>query len=75
MTLSEYIKNFPRKERKKIRERIAHALSVSESYVRNMCNGNKLIPGKYAIQIEQITKGAVSRYITAPTFYPIEERE
>ena len=73
MNLSEYIKNFPRVERTAMRKRIAYALGVSESYVRSMCNGNKLIPGKYAIQIEQITKGAVPRYITAPTLYPMEK--
>jgi len=72
MTLSEFVKTFPRLERPTVRTKIANQLGISEVYVRSMCNGNKRIPIKYAIQIEKITKGAVSRYITAPDIYPIE---
>lgn len=73
MNLSEYIKSFPRHERMAVRQLIANALGISECYVRSMCNGNKRIPGIYAIPIERITGGVVSRYVTAPEFYPLEQ--
>jgi len=72
MTLTEYIKSFPRHERAAYRKRIARALNISEVYVRCMCNGHKSIPGKYAIAIERITNGLVPRSITAPELYPLE---
>ncbi len=72
MTLAEYIKQVPRNERNALRQRIAAVLGVSEVYVRSMCNGNKNIPGIYAIPIEKVTNGAVSRHITAPVLYPLE---
>lgn len=75
MTLSEFVKTFPRSERMAIRQKIANLLGVSEVYIRSMCSGNKPIPGKYALRIELITKGVVSRYITAPDFYPLESRK
>jgi len=55
-----------------VRREIAAALNVTEVFVRSMCNGHKKIPAKYAIQIERITYGAVSRHVTAPDIYPIE---
>ena len=71
MTLSEYVKAFPRAQRVSVREWIAKQLGVSEIYVRSMCSGNKPIPAKYAIHIEKMTDGGVPRHITAPEFYPI----
>jgi DNA-binding transcriptional regulator YdaS (Cro superfamily) len=73
MTLSEYIKSFPRNHRAIISRRIAAELNISKVYVRSMCNGHKAIPPKYAIRIEQITNGFVPRYVTAPEFYPDEK--
>jgi DNA-binding transcriptional regulator YdaS (Cro superfamily) len=73
MTLSEYIKSFPRNHRATIRRLIADELNISKVFVRSMCNGNKAIPAKYAIRIEQITNGLVPRYVTAPEFYPVEK--
>lgn len=70
MTLSEYVRSFPRLQRMTIRRAIANELKVSETYVRSMCNGNKPIPAKYALRIERITAGAVSRQNVAPDFYP-----
>lgn len=72
MTLSEYIKSYPRHQRSFIREQIAKELNVSEVYIRSMCNKNKVIPAKYALRIEKITNGAVSRHIIAPHYYPSE---
>lgn len=72
MDLRDYVKSFPRSERMLIRQRIASALHISEVFVRSMCNGQKKIPVKYAIRIERITNGAVSRHETAPHIYPIE---
>lgn len=74
MTLSEYVKTFPRLQRRDIRHWIASQLGVSEVYVRSMCNGSKPVLAKYALRIEKITAGAVPRHITAPEFYPIEKR-
>jgi len=73
MTLSEYVNSFPRSQRKSIRDWIANQLSISETYVRSMCNGTKRIPEKYALRIEKITDKAVPRYVTAPDMYPHEE--
>lgn len=72
MNLIEYIKSFPRRTRTSIRRNIADVLQVSEVYARSMCNGNKPIPGKYAIKLEIITHGLVSRHETAPELYPLE---
>ena len=72
MTLSEFVKKFPRIQRVAIRQWIASQLGVSEVYVRSMCSGNKPIPAKYALRIEKITDGAVPRHITAPEFYPVD---
>ena len=73
MTLDEYIKSFPRRERTAIRKSLAFKLdNISEVYVRSMCNGYKPIPAKFAIRIEHFTRGLVSRCITAPEFYPVE---
>lgn len=73
MTLSEFVKTFPRLQRAELRKWIASELGISESYVRIMCYGGKPIPAKHAIRIEKITNGLVPRQITAPQFYPIEE--
>ena len=72
MTLSEFVRAFPRLQRMAIRRWIATQLGISEVYVRSMCNNNKAIPAKFALQIEKITDGAVPRHVTAPLFYPIE---
>ena len=72
MTLSEYVKSFPRNQRNAIRQLIAKHLGISEVYVRSMCNDNKRIPPKYALRLETITDGRVTRHITAPDFYPLE---
>lgn len=72
MTLADYIKSFPRKQRMALRQIIASQLGISEVYVRSMCNGHKKIPGKYAISIERLTAGMVSRYSIAPELYPTE---
>lgn len=72
MTLKEYVKAFPRSQRMTVRRLIADKLGVSEVYVRSMCSGIKRIPPKYALRIEKITDGAVSRQIIAPEFYPQE---
>jgi DNA-binding transcriptional regulator YdaS (Cro superfamily) len=73
MTLIEYIKSFPRREQKAVRRLLAKELgNISEVYVRSMCNGHKDIPAKFAIRIEQFTKGQVKRHITAPEYYPLE---
>lgn len=73
MTLSEYVNSFPRSRRKSIRDWIANQLSISETYVRSMCNGTKRIPEKYALRIEKMTNRAVPRHVTAPDIYPYEE--
>jgi DNA-binding transcriptional regulator YdaS (Cro superfamily) len=73
MTLNEYIKSFPRNERKAIRASLGKKLdNISEVYVRSMCNGNKAIPPKFAIRIENFTGGQVSRQAIAPEYYPLE---
>ncbi len=72
MTLSDYVKTFPRIQRATVRRWLAKSLGISESYVRSMCNGQKRIPGKYAIPIERVTSGIVPRQLTAPELYPIE---
>lgn len=72
MTLSDYVKTFPRNERRVVRKCIAKALGISEVYVRMMCCGAKKIPGIYAIPIERFTGGAVRRHETSPDLYPIE---
>lgn len=46
MTLTEYIKSFPRRERITIRQKLAEALGISEVYVRSMCNRNKPLLAK-----------------------------
>jgi DNA-binding transcriptional regulator YdaS (Cro superfamily) len=74
MTLAEYIQQFPRPQRFAIRVSLATALGVSEVYVRSMCNGHKLIPGKHAIPIEKFTCSAVTRHESCPTLYPLEGR-
>lgn len=73
MTLSEYVKKFPKYQRTIVRRRIAKFLQVSEVYVRSMCNGNRAIPGLHAIAIEYATKGVVPRHISCPQLYPKEE--
>lgn len=73
MTLQKYINQFPRHQRHKIRVGIAYKLGVSEVYIRSMCNGNKSIPGKYALAIEKITHGLVPKYKTSPSLYPPQE--
>lgn len=75
MNLSNYVKNFPRCKRSVIRKELAIALSVSEVYIRSMCSGIKPIPGKFAIRIEEFTKGMVPRHITAPELYPLERKK
>jgi DNA-binding transcriptional regulator YdaS (Cro superfamily) len=73
MTLAEYIKSFPRKDRASVRRSLARELNgISEVYVRSMCNGYKVIPPKFAIRIEIFSGGLVTRQETAPDFYPIE---
>ena len=72
MILYDYIKQFPCSQRVTERQRIAKALGVSESYVRSMCNGNRKIPGIYAIPIERATNGLVTRHETCPHLYPFE---
>ena len=74
MTLSEFVNKSPRHQRMSRRESIANQLGVSEVYVRSMCNGNKTIPAKYALLIESITNGKVSKHITAPNFYPLDNK-
>jgi DNA-binding transcriptional regulator YdaS (Cro superfamily) len=75
MTLAEYIKSFPRKDRTGIRIQLAKKLGgITEVYVRSMCNGYKKIPAKFAIRIEAFTGGLVTRQETAPDFYPIETK-
>ena len=73
MTLQKYINQFPRNQRHKIRIDMACKLGVSEVYIRSMCNGNKSIPGKYALAIEKITHGLVPKYKTCPLLYPPRE--
>lgn len=73
MTLKEYIKAFPRSERMAVRQQLASKLNISEVYLRSMCSGNKRIPAKYALSIERLTNGAVSRRVIAPELYPLEE--
>lgn len=73
MTLTEYIQHYPRHQRVAARLRIAKALGVSEVFVRSMCNGNKKIPGIYALPLERATRGLVPRYVTSPTLYPRRE--
>jgi DNA-binding transcriptional regulator YdaS (Cro superfamily) len=73
MTLTEYIKSFPRSKRFEIRKQLAtHLGEISEVYVRSMCNGHKATPAKFAIRIEQFTRGSVPRHVTSPDFYPQE---
>lgn len=72
MNLSEFVKTFPRLQRKDVRQWIASHLGVSEVYVRSMCSGHKPIPAKFALRIETMTEGVVPRHVTAPEFYPIE---
>jgi len=73
MTLKEYVNSFPRLQRMEVRGWLAKQLGVSEVYVRSMCNGTKPIPAKYALRIEKVTAGSVSRHVIAPQFYPIEK--
>lgn len=72
MTLKEYVNAFPRLQRMAVRRWLADQLGITEVYIRSMCNGDKPIPAKYALRIEKITEGVVSRHITAPQFYPVE---
>jgi DNA-binding transcriptional regulator YdaS (Cro superfamily) len=73
MTLTEYIKSFPRPKRHEVRKLLAvHLGEISEVYVRSMCNGHKGVPAKFAIRIEQFTQGLVPRHVTSPDFYPQE---
>jgi DNA-binding transcriptional regulator YdaS (Cro superfamily) len=72
MTLADYIRRFPYAQRASVRRHIAATLGISEVYVRSMCNGNKTIPGKYALGIERATQGLVSRHVISPTLYPCE---
>jgi DNA-binding transcriptional regulator YdaS (Cro superfamily) len=70
MTLSEFVKTFPRSQRVAVRQWLARELGISEVYVRSMCNGLKLIPAKFALRIENLTNGAVPKSTTAPEYYP-----
>lgn len=74
MTLHDYIKSFPRRQRTLVRQQLAAFLGISEVYVRSMCNGHKSIQSSFALRIETFTGGLVSRHELAPDHYPLETK-
>ena len=70
MNLPEYVKTLDRHQARQFRKKLVAALRISKAYARHLCNGRNRLPTKYAIIIEQLTDGAVLRYVTAPDHYP-----
>lgn len=64
--LGEYVNSFPKDKQQAIRQKIAKALGISEIYVISMCNGNRKVPKKYAVDIHKVTGGAVPFHVINP---------
>jgi DNA-binding transcriptional regulator YdaS (Cro superfamily) len=75
MRLPEYIKHLSRRDAVGFRKQLVNALNISKPYARHLCNGRNKLPSKYAIAVEKLTSGAVSRFDSAPEHYPETEYE
>lgn len=75
MDLITYVKMLSKKEAVAFRKRLVFTLEISASYARHLCNGRNKVPSKHALVIERLTEGMVSRFITAPNYYPEQENK
>ncbi|WP_425515864.1 transcriptional regulator [Methylomagnum ishizawai] len=69
-TLNAYIKSLPRRQRGSFRRNLAEAIGLSEPMVRHLANGTRAISAERAVQIEEATKGVVTRYELRPDLWP-----
>ncbi len=71
MDLQSYIRSYPRRDRMRIREKLAEAHGVSEVTVRSWANGTRNHPCTLnAIKItERITQHKVSRFGLRPDIF------
>lgn len=53
---------------------LARQLGVSPAVVWQWINGVRPVPGKYAIPLERISGGRLSRHDIAPDLYPRDDR-
>lgn len=72
MELRAYINTWPRHERRRVRQTIAHQLGVTEFAVRHWANGTRRIPAERVLAIEEATGSNVTRYELRPDIYPLE---
>ena len=75
MRLTDYIKELSRREAADFRRQLVVTLKISKAYSRHLCNGRNKLPSKYAIAVEKLTNGMVSRFDSAPEHYPATEYE
>jgi DNA-binding transcriptional regulator YdaS (Cro superfamily) len=75
MRLTDYIRQLSRRDAADFRRQMVAALKISKPYARHLCNGRNKLPSKYAIAIERLTNGVVSRFDSAPEHYPATEYE
>jgi DNA-binding transcriptional regulator YdaS (Cro superfamily) len=75
MILADYIKKLSNRAATEFRKQLVVNLKISSSYARHLCNGRKKLPSKFAIKIEHLTNGELSRFDLAPEHYPKMEYE
>lgn len=75
MRLPDYIKQLSRRDAVDFRKQLVVVLNISRPYARHLCNGRNKLPSKYAIAVERLTNGMVSRFDSAPEHYPAMEYE
>jgi DNA-binding transcriptional regulator YdaS (Cro superfamily) len=72
MNLAEYIKSQPQNKARQFRMLIMKKFDISNSAIRHWCNGTRKISPKFVLQLEQLTKGNVTRHDLRPDLYPKE---
>lgn len=72
MKLSDYINQWPRRERMDVRRRIAAGSAVKEVAIRHYANGTRQVPSGRVIPVARTTGYIVRPFDLRPDLYPNE---
>jgi len=71
MNLKQYISTFPNGSMRSAEiARISEKLKVSKSYLRGIISGIHPFPFRFALHIEELTKGKIPVHESCPKLYP-----
>lgn len=70
MQLKRYINSFPRSQRMAVRQHLADQVGVGTACIGHWLAGIRQIPAERAVQLEQATDGAITRYELRPDLFP-----